>query len=41
MDVYLDELEWRFNNRENPHLFRDTLQKLMASGKMEYKELIA
>lgn len=24
LDTYLDELEWRFNNRENPYLFRDT-----------------
>jgi len=41
LDAYLDELEWRFNNRENPFLFRDTLKKLMLSEKMEYKELIA
>ena len=25
---YLDELEWRFNNRENPFLFRDTIMRL-------------
>jgi len=29
LDAYLDELEWRFNNRENPYLFRDTLLKLI------------
>ena len=23
LDSYLDELEWRFNNRDNPYLFRD------------------
>ena len=28
LDAYLDELEWRFNNRENPYLFRDTLLKV-------------
>ena len=39
LDRYLDELEWRFNNRENPYLFRDTLMKLLASGNLEYKEL--
>ena len=22
LDAYLDELEWRFNNRNNPYLFR-------------------
>ena len=41
LDRYLDELEWRFNNRENPYLFRDTLMKLLASGNLEYKELTA
>lgn len=41
IDRYLDELEWRFNNRENPYLFRDTLTKLLGSTNLEYKELIA
>jgi transposase-like protein len=40
LDAYLDELEWRFNNRENPYLFRDTLLKLIKSENLEYKELI-
>jgi transposase-like protein len=40
MDAYLDEFEWRFNNRENPFLFRDTLIRLVSSSKMEYKELV-
>ena len=39
LDAYLDELEWRFNNRENPYLFRDTLTKLVTSGNLEYKDL--
>lgn len=39
MDAYLDEFEWRFNGRENPFLFRDTLIKLLNSPKMEFKEL--
>jgi transposase-like protein len=25
LDAYLDELEWRFNNRDNSYLFRNTL----------------
>jgi len=29
MDAYLDEFEWRFNNRDNKYLFRDTLIKLL------------
>ena len=37
--AYLDELEWRFNNRENPYLFRDTLIKLLNSPNIEYRTL--
>jgi transposase-like protein len=40
MDAYLDEFEWRFNERDNPYLFRDTLLRLLNSPKMEFKELI-
>ncbi len=39
LDAYLDELEWRFNNRDNPYLFRDTLLKLIQAENLEYKEL--
>jgi transposase-like protein len=41
LDAYLDELEWRYNNRRNQYLFRDTLTKLLGSSNLEYKELIA
>jgi transposase-like protein len=41
LDAYLNELEWRFNNRENPWLFRDTLLKLIDSANLEYKTLTA
>ncbi len=41
LDAYLDELEWRFNNRENPYLFRDTIRKLIESENLEYKTLIS
>ncbi len=27
IDRYLSELEWRFNNRDNPHIFVDTLSQ--------------
>ncbi len=40
MDKYLDEFEWRFNGRDNPYLFRDTLIRLLNAPKMEFKELI-
>ena len=39
LDSYLDELEWRFNNRENPFLFRDTLLKLIKSENLPYQVL--
>ena len=41
LDAYLDELEWRFNNRKNPYLFRDTLTKLLLAERLEYRELTA
>lgn len=41
LNAYLDELEWRFNNRDNPWLFRDTLLKLLEAEHVEYKELVA
>jgi transposase-like protein len=31
LDAYLDELEFRFNNRENPYMFRDAMLKLLLA----------
>ena len=39
LDAYLDELEHRFNNRDNQFLFRDTLLKLVKAEKLPYAEL--
>jgi transposase-like protein len=39
LQAYLDEMTWRFNNRKNPYLFRDTMLKLIHSENLEYKEL--
>jgi len=39
LDAYLDELEHRFNNRDNKFLFRDTLLKLVKAEKLPYAEL--
>jgi transposase-like protein len=39
LDAYLDELEWRFNNRKNPYLFRDTLVKLLTAESLPYQKL--
>ena len=41
LDAYLDELEWRFNNRNNPFLFRDTMTQLIKAENLEYQELTA
>ncbi len=41
LDSYLDELEWRFNNRDNPYLFRDTLLKLIRSENLPYQHLVS
>ena len=41
MDRYLEELEWRFNNRDNPNIFRDTLSRIVNTGKLEYRDLVA
>jgi transposase-like protein len=41
LPAYLDEFEFRFNNRENPYIFRDALKALLASENIEYKELVA
>ncbi len=40
LDRYLDEFEFRFNNRDNPYLFRDTLLRLINSENLEYKDLV-
>jgi len=41
LPAYLDEMCFRFNNRKNPYLFRDTVLKLINSENIEYKELTA
>ncbi len=39
LDAYLDELEFRFNNRENPHMFRDAMYKLLVAENLPYEKL--
>jgi transposase-like protein len=41
LSAYLDEMTFRFNNRANPYLFRDTLLKLIEAPVLEYKKLTA
>jgi transposase-like protein len=40
LDAYLDELEFRFNNRENPYMFRDAMLKLLLAETLPYTKLI-
>ena len=39
LQAYLDEMCFRFNNRQNPYLFRDAILKLIASPSLGYKKL--
>jgi len=39
LQAYLNEMTWRFDNRKNPFLFRDTMLRLIHSDNLEYKEL--
>ena len=41
MDRYLEELEWRFNNRNNPHIFHDALKRIVTTDPLTYKALTA
>ena len=40
LPAYLDEMAYRYNNRSNPYLFRDTLTRLIEADGMTYAELI-
>ncbi len=39
LQAYCNEMCFRFNNRKNPYLFRDTILKLISSSNLEYKQL--
>ena len=41
MDRYLEELEWRFNNRDNPQIFVDTLRRIVNTDLLEYRALVS
>ncbi len=40
LPAYLDEMEWRFNNRDNAYMFRDTLLAMLGCGPVPYNELV-
>ena len=37
---YLEELEWRFGNRDNDHIFVDTLRRMVNTEHLKYRELV-
>lgn len=41
LDAYLEELEYRFNNRTNPYMFRDVLTRILTRDALRYRELTA
>jgi transposase-like protein len=41
LDRYLDEFEFRYNNRKNAYLFRDTLLRLTKGNALPYDKLTA
>ena len=41
LDAYLDELEFRFGNRDNPHMFRDAILQLIQAECVTYSKLTA
>ena len=40
LDRYIEEMEWRFNNRNNPHMFRDTVKRILDTDPLRYRELV-
>ena len=41
LDRYLEELEWRYSNRDNDRIFADTLSRIVNTKPLEYEDLIA
>ena len=41
LPVYLDEMEWRFNNGMNPFMFRDAMVALIISTNLPYAEFVS
>lgn len=37
---YIEEMEWRFNNRNNPHMFRDTVKRILMTDPLRYRNLV-
>ena len=41
LDRYLEELEWRYSNRDNAHIFVDTLRRIVNTPHVTYRQLVA
>lgn len=41
LDAYLQELEFRYNNRKNQHALRDLMLRLLGGSAVRYRELTA
>ena len=41
LDAYLSEVEFRFNNRDNPYIFETVMTRLLDRDALRYRELIA
>jgi len=41
LEAYLHELGFRYDNRDNPFIFRDAMMRMIESGNLEYKTLTA
>ena len=38
---YLEEMEWRYSNKDNAHIFRDTLHRIVNTDYLTYQEPVA
>ena len=41
LDRYLDEFEFRFNNRDNPFIYRDALREIVLAPRLSFADLTA
>ncbi|MCH7970860.1 MAG: IS1595 family transposase, partial [Chloroflexi bacterium] len=41
LERYLDEFEFRFNNRDNPFIYRDALREIVHAPRLTFAELIS